>query len=281
MNQTLSLTSTVKLNNNVEMPVFGLGTFESEQGKTTQNAVLWALEAGYRHIDTAAVYRNEQDVGAAIHTCGIPRKEIFVTTKLWNRDQQYDAALRAFDHSLEMMGLDYIDLFLIHWPAPGPYRREAWRALQHIYAQGRCRAIGVSNYTIRHLKEVLADSALVPAVNQFEMSPFLTRTALVDFCRAQGIQVESYSPLARGEKLNDPIVHSLATRYAKTPAQVLIRWALQKGFVVIPKSVHRERIIENANVFDFELTAQDIATLDGLNEDFHTIRPGFMQGEWD
>ena len=280
MNQVLTLNSTVNLNNNVEMPILGLGTFEAEQGKTTQKAVLWALEAGYRHLDTAAVYRNEQDVGVAIRESGIPRAEIFVTTKLWNREQQYDAALRAFDHSLELLGMDYIDLYLIHWPVP-PYRAEAWRALCHIYEQGRCRAIGVSNYTIRHLKEVLADSPLVPAVNQFELSPFLTRPALVDFCRAQGVQVESYSPLSRGAKLNDPIVGNLANHYGKTPAQVLIRWALQKGWVVIPKSVHRERIVENANVFDFSLSEEDLITLDGLNEDFHTIRPGFMQGEWE
>jgi methylglyoxal/glyoxal reductase len=280
MNQVVSLASTIRLNNNIEMPLLGLGTFQSEQGKVTQDAVLWALEAGYRHIDTAAVYRNEQDVGAGIRESGIPRAEIFVTTKLWNREQQYDAALRAFDHSLELLGMDYVDLFLIHWPVP-PYRAEAWRALRHIYESGRCRAIGVSNYTIRHLKEVLADSPLVPAVNQFELSPFLTRTALVDFCRAQGIQVESYSPLSRGTKLSDPTVGVLAARYAKTPAQVLIRWALQKGLVVIPKSVHRERIIENANVFDFSLSPQDIAILDGLNENFHTIQPSFMQGEWE
>ena len=280
MNQTLNLTSTVKLNNNVEMPILGMGTFESEQGKTTQNAVLWALEAGYRHIDTAAIYRNEHDVGAGIRESGIPRAEIFVTTKLWNREQPYDAALRAFDHSLELLGLDYVDLYLIHWPVP-PHRADAWRALRHLYEQGRCRAIGLSNYTIRHLKEVLADAPLVPMVNQFELSPFLTRTALVAFCQQQGIQVERYSPLSRGAKLNDPSVRTLAARHTKTPAQVLIRWALQKGFVVIPKSVHRERIIENANVFDFSLTAEEITTLDGLNEDYHTIRPGFMQGEWD
>jgi len=280
MTNPLSLTSTVRLNNNVEMPVFGLGTFESEQGKTTRDAVLWALEAGYRHIDTAAIYRNEQDVSAAIRASGIPRVEIFVTTKLWNREQQYDAALRAFDQSLARLGMDYIDLYLIHWPVP-PYRADAWRALCHLYEQGRCRTIGMSNYTIRHLKEVLADSPLVPAVNQFELSPFLTRTALVDFCCQKGIQVESYSPLARGAKLGDPTVVAVAKQHGKTAAQVLIRWALQKGYVVIPKSVNRARIIENASVFDFSLTQKDVTILDGLNEDFRTIRPGFMQGEWD
>jgi diketogulonate reductase-like aldo/keto reductase len=280
MPQTLSLTSTVKLNNNVEMPVLGLGTFQSERGNTTQNAVRWALEAGYRHIDTAAIYHNEQDVGVAIHDSSIPRSEVFVTTKLWNSDHRFDSALRAFDRSLEMLGMEYVDLYLVHWPVP-PHRAEAWRALLRLYEEGRCRAIGISNYLVRHLQEILVDTPVIPTVNQFELSPFLTRTELVNFCQAQGIQVESYSPLARGTKLKDPSVGSIAAQHGKTPAQVLIRWALQKGVVVIPKSVHQERIIENASVFDFSLTPEEIALLDGLDEEFQTIRPSFMRGEWD
>jgi diketogulonate reductase-like aldo/keto reductase len=276
----LSLTSVIKLNNQIEMPLFGLGTFQSERGKTTQDAVRWALEAGYRHIDTAAIYRNEQDVGIAIRESTIPRSEIFITTKLWNHDHQYDQALRAFDRSLELLGTNYVDLYLIHWPVR-PYRIEAWRALLHIYQEGRCRAIGVSNYQIHHLEELLtAFPEVVPAINQFELSPFNTSFDLVDFCGRTNIQVESYSPLARGTKLTDPKLQSVADKYYKTPAQVLIRWALQKNYVVIPKSVRRERIIENSNVFDFNLSLDDLNIMDNLNENFHTIRPSFMDGEW-
>jgi diketogulonate reductase-like aldo/keto reductase len=276
----LTINSTVPLNNGVEMPRLGLGTFQSEAGKTTQEAVRWALEAGYRHIDTAAMYRNEQDVGVAIRDSGIPRAEIFVTTKLGNGDQQYEAALRAFDRSLELLGMDYVDLYLIHWPLRAT-RADAWRALLHIYEQGGCRAIGVSNFVPSHLKEVLADSPVVPAVDQFELSPFLTRTTLVNFCQEHRIQVESYSPLSRGRKLEDATVGAIAARHGKTPAQVLIRWALQKDVVVIPKSVHPARIRENADIFDFTLTPEEMKTLDALNEDFHTIRPSFMEGEWE
>lgn len=277
---TLSLRSTVTLNNGVQMPVLGLGTFQSKSGGETRQAVLWALEAGYRHIDTAAAYGNEQDVGTAIGESGIPRQEIFITTKIWNADQGYESTLRAYDASCRRLGVEMVDLLLIHWPIRDR-RADTWRALVHLYQQGRVRAVGVSNYTITHLRELLMDSPVVPAVNQYETSPFNTRQALADFCREHGIQVESYSPLVRGRKLDDPALAEIAGRYGKTPAQVLIRWALEKGMVVIPKSVRRERIIENSAVFDFALTPADMQRLDGLNENLHTIRPPWMTGEWD
>ncbi len=277
---TLSLHSTVTLNNGVEMPVLGLGTFQSKNGGETRQAVSWALEAGYRHIDTAAAYGNEEDVGAALRESGIPRQEIFVTTKIWNADQGFDSTLRAYDASCRRLGVDQVDLLLIHWPIRGKWM-DTWRALVQLYQQGRARAVGVSNYTITHLRELLADSPVVPAANQYETSPFNTRRALADFCRARGIQVESYSPLVRGRKFGDPTLQAIAGQYGKTPAQVLVRWALEQSMVVIPKSVRRERIAENAAVFDFSLSAVDLERLDGLNEDLHTIRPPWMVGEWD
>ncbi len=277
--ENLNIVSKIKLNNGVEIPVLGLGTFQSEQGEVTYNAVRWALEAGYRLIDTAAAYGNEGDVGRAIRESGLPRDQIFVTTKLWNSDQGYDAALRAYDASLQRLGLDYLDLYLIHWPLKET-RMDTWRALVRLYQEKRVRAVGVSNYTARHLQELLGGSPVIPAVNQFEISPFLTRQALVDFCRVQGIQVESYSPLARGKRWDDPVIHNIARRCGKTPAQIMIRWALEKGFVVIPKSTHRERIIENASVFDFTLHMKDMQLLDGLNENARTINPPWMRNEW-
>jgi diketogulonate reductase-like aldo/keto reductase len=278
--ENLTLSSTVTLNNNTRMPVLGLGTFQSERGDATRKAVLWALEAGYRHIDTAAGYGNEADVGHAVRESGVPREQIFITTKLWNNGQGYEQTLRAYDDSLKQLRMDYADLYLIHWPLRET-RQESWRALVRLYEERRVRAVGVSNYTGKHLEELLADSLVVPAVNQFELSPFLTRQPLVDFCRARGIQVESYSPLSRGRKWDDPVVNAVARAHGKTAAQVMIRWALEQDYVVIPKSVHRERIIENASVFDFAFTPEEKHRLDGLNENLRTINPPWMRGEWD
>ena len=275
----LTMTTTLKLNNGVEMPVFGLGTFLSERGEATRKAVLHALEAGYRHIDTAAIYGNEADVGAGLRDSGISRSEVFITTKVWNEDQGYDSTLRAFDTSLGRLKMDYVDLYLIHWPVTGK-RPDTWRALMHLYEQKRCRAIGVSNYTIRHLDELLAESPLVPMVNQFELHPFNSRKELVAYCQGKGIAVTSYSPLARGRKLADPALAAIATRYHKTPAQVAIRWVLQKGLIVIPKSVHRERIIENTQVFDFEINPADMAAMDGLDENFSVVSPEWAPEKW-
>lgn len=275
----LSINSTLKLNNGVEMPRFGLGTFLSERGEATHKAVLNALEAGYRHVDTAAIYGNEADVGAGLRESGIPRAEVFITTKVWNDDQGYDSTLRALDASLDRLELDYVDLYLIHWPVTGK-RAETWKALNYLYEQKRCRAIGVSNYTVRHLKELLADSPLVPMVNQFELHPFNARKELTDFCKETKVAVTSYSPLARGRKLADPKLAEIAFHYQKSPAQVAIRWVLQHGWIVIPKSVHRERILENAQVFDFDITPTDMAALDGLDESFSVVSPNWAPDKW-
>lgn len=275
----LNINSSLKLNNGVDMPMFGLGTFLSERGDVTRKAVLYALEAGYRHIDTAAAYGNEADVGAGVHESGIPREQVFITTKVWNDDQGYDSTLRAFDASLKRLKMDYIDLYLIHWPVTGK-RADTWKALIHLYEQKRCRAIGVSNYTIRHLKELLTTSPLIPMVNQFEMHPFNTRKELIAYCQEIGVAVTSYSPLSRGRKLANPLLVEIAARYHKTPAQVAIRWVLQQSMIVIPKSIHKERIIENAQVFDFEIASVDMQALDGLNENYSVVSSNWAPEKW-
>ena len=262
-----TLTSTARLNNGVEIPYLGLGVYLAGPGAGTRNAVQHALQAGYRHIDTASSYGNEQEVGIALQKNRIPREEIFITTKLWNSDHGYDETIRACRESLRTLGLSYMDLYLIHWPVE-KLRNETWKAMIALQEEGKCRAIGVSNYTIRHLEELLADSPVVPAVNQVEFSPFLYQKDLLDFCRSCGIQLEAYSPLTRGKKLNHPTITSIAGRYGKTPAQIMIRWPLQHNVVVIPKSANQRRIYENADVFDFEISSEDLALLDSLNEDF-------------
>jgi methylglyoxal/glyoxal reductase len=262
----LNLNSTVKLNNNVQMPVLGLGVYQTAPGKITQNAVKSALKIGYRHIDTARIYGNEVDVGQAVRGSGIPREDLFVTTKLWNSDQGYDSTLRACEASLKRLGLDYLDLYLMHFPVP-ELRGESWRAMVKLQQDGKCRAIGVSNFTIHHLKELLKEHELTPAVNQVEFHPFLYQKELLEYCQSKGIQVEAYSPLARGERFKHPRIASLAKKYSKTPAQVMIRWGLQHGLVVIPKSTGEERIRENSQVFDFAISGEDMRVLDSLDED--------------
>jgi len=257
------------LNTGAEIPQVGLGVYQSPRGAGTRDAVLAALRAGYRHIDTARVYGNEQDVGAAVRASGIPREEIFVTTKLWNDDHGYDAARRAFDASVARLGLDYIDLYLIHWPVQG-LRLESWRAFETLFAEKRARAIGVSNYLVPHLDELLAKATIVPAVNQIELSPFLQRRETTALCKQHGIVLEAYSPLTRGERLDHPVVVAIATEVARSPAQVLLRWGIQHGFVVLPKSVHERRIIENGNVFDIALDPAQMARLDALEENLAT-----------
>jgi diketogulonate reductase-like aldo/keto reductase len=231
--------------------------------------VLSALAVGYRHIDTARIYGNERDVGLAVRESGLPRSDIFVTTKLWNDDQGYDSTLRACERSLEALGLEYVDLYLVHWPVPGR-RLESWRAMEKLLADGKCRAIGVSNFMEHHLEELLGRAKVVPAVNQVEQHPFLYQQSLQRYCADKGIVVEAYSPLTKGTRLGDPRVVEVARKYGKSPAQVLIRWCLEHDLVVIPKSVHEERIRENANVFDFSLSPEDLRRLDGLNEDLYT-----------
>lgn len=268
MNYTL--TSTVDLPGGVKMPILGLGTFLSEPGSTTRQAVMWALEAGYRHIDTARIYNNERDVGEGVRESGLQRAEVFITTKVWNDDQGYDSTLRAYEESLKRLGMDYADLYLIHWPVPQK-RLETWKALIRLREEKTVRAIGVSNFMVRHLDELLGTSDVVPAVNQVEISPFIQRKALVDYCRAKGIVVEAYSPLSRGQRLADPRLAAMAKKYGKTPAQIALRWVVQRGIVAIPKSVHRERIVENAAIFDFVIDEGDMAEIARWDEHYSVL----------
>jgi diketogulonate reductase-like aldo/keto reductase len=265
----LTIESTVQLNNGVRMPVLGLGVWQIPSGRAAQRAVGWALEAGYRLIDTAKLYGNETDVGTAVRESGLPREAVFVTTKLWNRDHGYESTLEAFDGSLTRLGLDYVDLYLVHWPV-ARLRDDTWKAMERIHRDGKARAVGVSNYTIRHLQGLTPAAAVTPAVNQVEFSPFLYQENLLRYCHQAGIQIEAYSPLTKGEKLGHPIVRRVAAMHGRSPAQILLRWSLQHGLVVIPKSAQRERIQENARVFDFEISAEDMRALDSLTQDYHT-----------
>ncbi|MVM39258.1 aldo/keto reductase [Spirosoma sp. HMF3257] len=248
------------LNNGVEMPLLGLGVFAPSQANEVQQAIEWALEMGCRLIDTAAAYGNEREVANAIRASGIPRSDIFITTKVWNDDQGYTRTLRAFNRSLERLGLDVVDLYLIHWPIK-EHRHETWRALEKIYSEGRARAIGVSNHYPAHLDELLAEAHITPAVNQFEFSPYSYLPEILDYCREKNIQPEGYAPLVRGEKNNDPKLVALAEKYGKSTYQLLIRWSLQHGVVTIPKSVKRERIQENFDVWDFTISDEDMAQM--------------------
>ncbi|WP_416874665.1 aldo/keto reductase [Kitasatospora sp. SC0581] len=261
---------TVKLNNGVEIPQLGFGVFQVPDDQTTA-AVAAALEAGYRSIDTAAIYGNETGVGRALAASGVAREDLFVTTKLWNADQGYDATLRAFDASLAKLGLDHVDLYLIHWPTPArDLYLDTWRALERLVEEGRIRAAGVSNFQPAHLQRLLDTSALVPAVNQVELHPGLQQAELRAFHAEHGIATEAWSPLAQGAVLDDPAITAIAARTGKSPAQVVLRWHLQLGNIVIPKSVTPARIRQNLDVFDFELTEQDMAAIAAGDRDLRT-----------
>jgi diketogulonate reductase-like aldo/keto reductase len=258
----MDINTKVTLNNEVNIPIIGLGVFQSPAGGVTKQAILDSLEAGYRHIDTARIYGNEVDVGKAVAESRLPREDIFVTTKLWNADQGYESTLDAFEISMGKMDLEYIDLYLMHWPVEGR-RLESWTAMEELLAKGRCRSIGVSNFMVHHLDELLENAHVVPAVNQIEMSPYnyLHRKETLDLCHSTGIVIEAYSPLTKVKKLKDPRLFNIASKYGKTTAQLLIRWALEKQY---------DRIIENANVFDFNISEEDMDTLDTFNEDLVT-----------
>ena len=264
----LTIESRITLSDGAKIPVLGLGVWQAGAGKETRKAVSAALESGYRLIDTAKLYGNERDVGAAVRESGIPRDEIFVTTKLWNSDQGFESALRAFEGSRRELGLEYVDLYLVHWPVP-QLRNESWKALLKIREQGLARSIGVSNYTIPHLEELLRATPVPPSVNQVEFHPFLYQRELLEYGQKHRIQLEAYSPLTRGRHLKHPLIKEIGAKYGRTPAQVLIRWGLQHGLVVIPKSVRPERIRENADVFGFEIKLPDMARLDALDERSH------------
>ncbi|MGV9776363.1 aldo/keto reductase [Streptosporangium sp. NPDC003464] len=266
----LSALSTVKLNNGVKIPQLGFGVFQVPDDQTT-SAVTAALQAGYRSIDTAAIYGNEAGVGRALASSGLPREELFVTTKLWNADQGHDATLRAFDASLAKLGLDYLDLYLIHWPIPArDLYLDSWRAVERLVQEGRIRAAGVSNFQPAHLKRLLDSSALVPAVNQVELHPGLQQTALRAFHAEHDIATEAWSPLAQGAVLDDPVITAIAGRTGRSPAQVVLRWHLQLGNIVIPKSVTPARIHQNLDVFDFQLTDEDMAAIATTDRDLRT-----------
>lgn len=261
---------TVALNNGVQIPQLGFGVFQVPDEETTA-AVASALEAGYRSIDTAAIYGNESGVGKALSAAGIPREELFITTKLWNADQGYDATLKAFDASLAKLGLEYIDLYLIHWPTPArDLYRDSWRAIEKLVADGRVRAPGVSNFQPAHLRRLVDGASLLPAVNQIELHPGLQQSELRALHTELGIATEAWSPLAQGAVLGDDAITTIAQRQDRSPAQVVLRWHLQLGSIVIPKSVTPARIRENLDVFDFTLSDDEMAAITTLDRDLRT-----------
>ena len=253
------------LNNGVAIPQLGLGVYDPRFGEDTYQAVRDAIEIGYRHIDTASVYRNEDQVGRAIRDCRVPREQLFITTKVWDSDHGYQKTLAAYDRSLRTLGLDYVDLYLVHWPVSAT-RKETYRALEHLYREGRVRAIGVSNYLVPHLQDLLSYAEIIPAINQVELTPYLYNPETVALCKEVGIQIETYSPLIRGRKASDPQLVAIAEKYNKTTYQILIRWALDHQFATIPKSSKRNRIVQNFNVFDFTLSQDDLNLLDSFSD---------------
>ena len=264
-----TLQDTTTLHNGVNMPWFGLGVFKVSEGGEVIDAVRTAIINGYRSIDTAAAYGNEEGVGQGIREglaeAGITREELFITSKVWNSDLGYESTLAAYETSLKNLGLDYLDLYLIHWPVEGKYK-EAWRALETLYKENRVKAIGVSNFHIHHLEELLKDAEITPMVDQVEYHPFLTQAELHEFCKAHDIQLEAWSPLMQGKLLDHPLLVEIAAKTEKTVAQVILRWDLQNGVVTIPKSIKEARIIQNSQVFDFELTDEDMERISALNE---------------
>lgn len=252
------------LSNGVEMPYLGLGVFKVQDGKQVLESVQYALEAGYRHIDTAAIYQNERGVGKAIRNSGIPREKIFLTSKVWNSDQGYESTLQAYDLSLKKLETDYLDLYLIHWPVRGKYK-ETWRALEKIYSEGRVKAIGVSNFLKHHLQDLLPEVNVVPMVDQVEFHPYLLQKELFEFCLEHQIQYEAWSPIMRGKVVELEILKKMAKKYQRTEVQITLRWDLQKGVITIPKSIQKERIISNAQLFDFEISFDDMKQIDGMD----------------
>ncbi|GIN85956.1 putative oxidoreductase YtbE [Heyndrickxia sporothermodurans] len=270
-----NLQDTTTLNNGVKMPWLGLGVFKVEDGNEVINSVKAAIKNGYRSIDTAAVYDNETGVGIGIREglkeAGISREDLFVTSKVWNSDFGYETTLAAFETSLKKLGLDYLDLYLIHWPVEGKYK-DTWRALETLYKDGKIKAIGVSNFQIHHLEDLLKDAEIKPMVNQVECHPLLSQKELLAYCKDKGIQLEAWSPLAQGQLLDHPVLQEIASKYNKSIAQVILRWDLQNGVVTIPKSIKEHRIIENATIFDFELSSDDMERIDSLNQN-HRVGP--------
>ncbi|KRD82424.1 glyoxal reductase [Bacillus sp. Root147] len=270
-----NLQDTVTLHNGVKMPGFGLGVFKVEEGPELVNAIKVAIKHGYRSIDTAAIYGNEEGVGQGIRKglkeAGISRENVFVTSKVWNADLGYDATIAAYETSLKKLGLDYLDLYLIHWPVEGKYK-EAWRALETLYKEGKVKAIGVSNFQVHHLKDLMEDAEIKPVINQVEYHPRLTQKELQAFCEKHHIQLEAWSPLMQGELLDNEVLTEIANKHNKSVAQVILRWDVQNGIITIPKSTKEHRIVENASIFDFELTKEEIERIDELNQN-HRVGP--------
>lgn len=267
----MSLQETYTLKNGVEIPVVGFGTWQTPDGEVAENSVTWALEAGYRHIDTAAAYKNEESVGRAIAKSGIPREEIFVTTKLWNDSHSYEKAQEAIDTSLEKLGLDYLDLYLIHWPNPVAFRDNwkeanegAWKAMEEAVEAGKIRAIGVSNFHPHHLEALAETAKIEPTVNQIYLNPSDMQEEIVEYNKAHGIISEAYSPLGTGKIFEVDELKELATKYNKSIAQLVLRWSLQHGFLPLPKTVTESRVTENADIFDFTIEEEDMKRIDGL-----------------
>ena len=263
----MNINTTKKLNNGVEIPYLGVGVFQVKDGDETVNVVRWAIEAGYRHIDTAAAYRNEKSVGQAIRQSGIDRKELFITTKLPVDAMQQGAQMKVFERSLNLLQLDYIDLYLIHWPVTGK-NRETWKIMEEIYASGRARAIGLSNFVASNLDKLLQDAKIVPAVDQIELHPYFSQQPLASHCEKRGIACEAWSPLGGtgGNLLDDPVLKKIAEKYKKATTQVVLRWELQNGIITIPKSTHQARIKANAELYDFELSVIDMKTINDMDK---------------
>lgn len=252
------------LRNGVDMPSLGLGVWKTNDGEEVVNSVKWALEAGYRSIDTAMIYGNEEGVGTGLKESGISREDVFITTKVWNEDQGYEGTLKAYEASRKKLGLEYIDLYLIHWPVNKKYV-ETWKALIHLQKEGYVRAIGVSNFLEKHLDDIIQETGEIPVVNQIEMHPLYTRKPLLNYCAEKDVRVTAWSPLMMGN-LDIPLLSELAKKYNKTPAQIVLRWDIQNGVIVIPKSVKKHRIIENSQIFDFEISKEDMERIDNLNK---------------
>ncbi|KSU87532.1 glyoxal reductase [Priestia veravalensis] len=269
------LQDTVTLNNGVKMPGFGLGVFKVEEGPELVEAVKAAIKNGYLSIDTAAIYENEEGVGEGIRQglqeTGLSREELFVTSKVWNSDLGYEETLKAYETSLQKLGLDYLDLYLIHWPVERKYK-DAWRALETLYKDGKVKAIGVSNFQIHHLEDLLQDAEVKPVINQVEYHPRLTQKELRAYCEQQNIQLEAWSPLMQGELLDNDVLSAIASKHNKSTAQVILHWDVQNGVITIPKSTKEHRIIQNADIFDFELTSDEMKQIDALNQN-HRVGP--------
>ncbi len=263
------LSGCFSLRNGVQMPYLGLGTYQADNQTEVVNSVKTAIDTGYRHIDTASIYKNEEGVGKGIKASDVPRKEIFVVSKVWNADQGYESTLQAFQESLDRLQLDYLDLYLIHWPVKGKYK-QTWKALEYLYANKKVRAIGVSNFLQHHLEDLMTDAKIVPMVNQMEFHPYLVQQKLMNFCKKNTIQYEAWSPFMVGKVFELDFCNELAEKYGKSIAQIILRWNLQKDVVTIPKSVQTNRITANANIFDFELSEKDVAFLDGLDRNERT-----------